>query len=216
MMRETKKAILARLRQGPAPWSELLALTKVSEPALLTNLNELASRGWVCKDERGLWTLGRGFEEFHEDQLAVTKIEKAIAVRRCYDLFFDLEYLLSRPHPNQVDDEDKLRCNDMIARLRLLLAKYTDTDVKELMKKEQEAHRITAAEIVTGAIVWGKWIVTKGLRERYLYALTLLKRLPAEDEVTILLIEALELFRAVSAKLGVERLKDLPSPSHPA
>jgi hypothetical protein len=131
----------------------------------------------------------------------------AIALGRCYDLLFDLNYILSRTFRKPVA-EDTRRVKERLVVVRNLLLKYNPTlKREELESEERKTFAITLEELLSGGVWWGKRFVKRGLRERHLHLLGLTKELPdgpAKDEV----LASLSLVRDVAAKLD-EKLKDL-------
>ena len=143
-----------------------------------------------------------------EDDLElVSNTRLAIALGRCYDILFDLNYLLSRTFRKPVA-EDARRVKERLIVVRNLLLKYNPTlKREELESEERKTFAISLTDLLSGGVWWGKRFVRWGLKERYLHLLGLAKELPdgpAKDEV----FASLSLIRDVAAKLD-EKLEDL-------
>jgi hypothetical protein len=131
----------------------------------------------------------------------------AIALGRCYDLFFDLNYILSRTFRKPVA-EDARRVKERLILVRSLMLKYNPTlNREELEGEEKKTFAIPLEELLSGGVWWGKRFVKRGLKARYAHLLSLTKELPegpVKDEV----LASMSLFRNVASKLD-EKLKSL-------
>jgi hypothetical protein len=143
-----------------------------------------------------------------EDEELLLNARRKILIVRTYNLLLDLRYLLSRSFNASV--EERASVIDAIEKLRPFVSKYTCVDEKELKRKEEKEIRIGFAEFVTGAVVWSKPLVKKGMRERYNHILRLLRDHPSADSVKHVVVDSLSTFKAVAVKhVG---LTDLPEP----
>ena len=135
----------------------------------------------------------------------------AVALGRCYDLLFDLNYLLSRTFKRSLD-EDARRVKERLVVIRSLLLKYNHVLKRsELEHEERKVFPISLMDLLSGGLWWGKRFVKWGLKERYAHLLRLTKELPegpARDEI----FASLSLFVEVAAKLD-RQLKSLELPS---
>ncbi len=143
-----------------------------------------------------------------EDDLElVGNTQLAIALGRCYDLLFDLNYILSRTFRKSVV-EDARRIKERLVVVRNLLLKYNPAlKREELESEEKKTFAISLKELLSGGVWWGKRFVKRGLKDRYQHLLSLAKELPegpTRDEV----FDSLSLFSEVGTKLD-ERLRGL-------
>jgi len=148
-----------------------------------------------------------------DDLELVGNTRLALALGRCYDLLFDLYFILSRTFTKSTaDDMWKVRVRLLI--IKNLLLKYNPSlKREELESEEKKTLAISLRELLSGGVWWGKKLVKRGLKERYLDAIDLAKELPegsARDEV----FASLSLFSEVVAKLD-QRLKGLAAAGPP-
>lgn len=189
------------------------------DKTVYVTLTALADAELVAKNEDGRYILteaGRRelerirfvrVAEEEDDLEIISNTRTAIALGRCYDLMFDIRYLLSRTA--KAEGEDKRVVNDRMDVIRNLLLKYNPSLKKdELLKEEKKELDIGISDLVSGGVLWGKRFVKWGLKERYLHLLNLSKELP-EGAVKNEILASLTLFRSVAGKLD-GALKDLP------
>ncbi|MDG7024972.1 MAG: hypothetical protein JRN45_10700 [Nitrososphaerota archaeon] len=135
----------------------------------------------------------------------------AVALGRCYDLLFDLNYLISRTFKSSLD-EDARRVKERLVVVRSLLLKYNPALKRsELEHEERKTFPISLMDLLSGGFWWGKRFIKRGLKGRYAHLLSLAKELPegqARDEI----FTSLSLFAEVAAKLD-QQLRSLEPPS---
>ena len=145
--------------------------------------------------------------KIEDDLKLVDNTRLAIALGRCYDLLFDLNYILSRTFRKPVA-EDARRVKERLVLVRSLLLKYNPAlKREELESEEKKTFAIPLEELVSGGLWWGKRFVKWGLKGRYLHLLSLAEELPegpAKDEV----LASLSLFSNVVSMLD-DKLKSL-------
>ena len=135
----------------------------------------------------------------------------AIALGRCYDLLFDLRYLLSRTFKG-LDDGDRSGVRERLVVIRNLLLKYNPSlKREELERGESKGTEIRLMELLSGGILWEKRFIKRGLKDRYLHLLNLTKELP-EGPVRDEIFGSLVLFRDVGGKLDAS-LRELELPA---
>ncbi|MDG6991616.1 MAG: hypothetical protein JRM99_09425 [Nitrososphaerota archaeon] len=134
----------------------------------------------------------------------------AIALGRCYDLLFELNYLVSRTFRRSLD-EDARMVKERLIMVRTLLLKYNPAlEREELETEERKTLAISSKDLLSGGVWWEKRFIKRGLEERYQHLLSLAKELPegqARDEV----FASLTLFVEVAAKLD-QKLRKLEQP----
>ncbi len=139
----------------------------------------------------------------------VANTRLAIALGRCYDLLFELNYLVSRTFRKSLD-EDARRVKERLTMVRSLLLKYNPTlEREELEAEERKTTAISLKDLLSGGVWWEGIFVRRGLKDRYLHLIALTNELPdgpAREEITA----SLSLFSDVAANLD-EKLKGLPS-----
>ena len=145
-----------------------------------------------------------------EDDLElVGNTRLAIALGRCYDLLFELNYLLSRTFSRSLDEEAS-RVKERLIMLRSLLLRYNPAlKREELETDERKTFAISLRDLLSGGVWWERKFVRRGLKDRYLHLIVLTNELPdgpAREEI----MASLSLFTDVAAKLD-EKLKGLPS-----
>ena len=221
-----KVSVLELLEKEPKRYSELVRDLGRPDKTVYVALTGLAESRFISKDEEGKYGLtDAGMRELErirfvrvageEDDLAIiANTRLAIALGRCYDLLFDLRYLLSRTLKG-LDDEDRRRVRERLAVIRNLLLKYNPSlKREELERSESKGTEIRLTELLSGGILWEKRFIKWGLKDRYLHLLNLAKELPegpAKDEIS----GSLALFRDVAKKLDAS-LGELGPPAEPA
>lgn len=222
-----KVSLLELLEGEPRRYSELVRELGRPDKTVYVTLNALTDQKFIAKNDEGRYTLtdsGRqelerirfvrvAGEEDDLDIIANTRL--AIALGRCYDLLFDLRYLLSRTF-RKSEDEDRRRVAEQLGVVRNLLLKYNPSlRREELVKGEKKEVEIGLRELLSGGVWWGKRFVKWGMKDRYMHLLNLVRELgdgPVKSEI----LASLELFREVAGKLD-HNLKELvPPPSQPA
>ena len=194
--------------KGRASYSAIARALGRPDKTIYVTLRELLDSGILEKDKEGLYQIGRGYYEMQEDEELLLNARRKILIVRTYNLVLDLRYLLSRSF--NVSVEERASVIDAIEKLRPFVSKYTGVDEKELKRNEEKEIRIGFAEFVTGAVVWSKPLVKKGMRERYYHILRLLRDHPSADSVKHVVVDSLSTFKAVAVKhVG---LADLPEP----
>lgn len=145
-----------------------------------------------------------------DDLEIIANSRLGVVLERCYDLLFDLDFILSRTFRRSAVSRDRRRVRACLAVIKNLLLKYNPSLKREgLERDEKKALEITLSELLIGGFWWGKKFVKWGLKERYLDALGLAKELPdgpAREET----LASLSLFSEVAGKLD-EKLRGLPS-----
>ena len=147
-----------------------------------------------------------------EDDLELANNTRlAIALGRCYDLLFELNYLLSRAFKKSTA-ADARRVKERLIIIRNLLLKYnTSLKREELEGEEKKTFAISLTDLLSGSVWWEKRFIKWGLKDRYAHLLSLAKELPegqARDEI----FASLSLFVEVAAKLD-QQLKSMELPS---
>jgi len=143
-----------------------------------------------------------------EDDLElVGNTRLAFALGRCYDLLFDLYFILSRTFSKSAA-EDMRRVRVRLLIIKNLLLKYNPSLKRdEIESEEKKTLAISLRELLSGGVWWGKKLVKKGLKDTYLDAIGLAKGLPdgpVKDEV----FASLSLFRDIASNQD-EKLKGL-------
>ena len=221
-----KVSVLELLEKEPRRYSELVRDLGRPDKTVYVALTGLAESKLVSKDEEGRYALTdagrRELERIRfvrvageEDDLTIiANTRLAIALGRCYDLLFDLRYLLTRTLKG-LDDEDRSRVREKLAVIRNLLLKYNPSlKREELERSERKGTEIRLTELLSGGILWEKRFIKWGLKDRYLHLLNLAKELPkgpVKDEIS----GSLALFRDVARKLDTS-LGELGPPAEPA
>ena len=147
-----------------------------------------------------------GLEE-DGDAEVVANANLAIALGRCYDLLFDVNYILSRTFRKSAI-EDRRRVKERTVVVKALLLKHNSSlKREELETEEKKTFSISLGELLSGGVWWGKRFVRWGLRERYTHLLGLAEELP-DGPVREEVMASLSLIRDVAPKLD-ERLRSL-------
>ena len=152
----------------------------------------------VAKNDEGKYVLtdagGRELErirfvrmaEEEDDIEIISNTRTAIALGRCYDLLFDIRYLLSRTPKSE--GEDRRAVTERMSMIRNLLLKYNPSLKKdELLKEEKKGLDVGIADLVSGGIWWGKRFVKWGLKDRFIHLVNLARELPegpVKDEIS--------------------------------
>ena len=207
-----KVSVLELLEKEPRRYSDVVKDLGRPDKTIYVALTGLAESKLVSKDGEGKYVLTdagrRELERIRfvrvageEDDLAIiANTRLAIALGRCYDLLFDLRYLLSRTFKG-LDDEDRSRVREKLVIIRNLLLKYNPSlKREELERSESKGTEIRLTELLSGGILWEKRFIKWGLKDRYLHLLNLTKELPegpVKDEIS----GSLALFRDVARKL---------------
>jgi DNA-binding PadR family transcriptional regulator len=216
-----KASLLELLAREPKRYSDIVRELGRPDKTVYVTLAALSEMKFVAKDDEGKYILtDEGKRELErlrfmriaqeEDDLEIIlNTRLAIALERCYNLLFDLRYLLARTFLKS-RAEDSRRVREQQDVIRNLLLKYNPSLRKaELEKEERNTLGIGLKELFSGGIWWGKRFVKWGLKDRYLHLLTLERELP-ESRVREEIIASLLLFSDTVGKLD-ERLKDLPT-----
>ncbi len=214
-----KVSLLELLTKEPKRYSDLVRELGRPDKTVYVTLTALSDMKLVAKDGEGRYILtdmGRRelermrfvrVAEEEDDLEIIANTRVAIALGRCYDLLFDLRYLLSRTF-GKSEDEDRRRVKERLEVVRNLLLKYNPSLKKEeLVEDERKELEIRLTELLSGGIWWGKRFVKWGLKDRYLHLLNLTRELP-EGPVKDEILASLALFVKVAGKLD-ERLKGL-------
>jgi DNA-binding PadR family transcriptional regulator len=207
-----KVSVLELLEKEPRRYSDVVKDLGRPDKTIYVALTGLAESKLISKDEEGKYGLTdagrRELERIRfvrvageEDDLAIiANTRLAIALGRCYDLLFDLRYLLSRTLKG-LDDEDRSRVREKLVVIRNLLLKYNPSlKREELERSESKGSEIRLTELLSGGILWEKRFIKWGLKDRYLHLLNLTKELPegpVKDEIS----GSLALFRDVARNL---------------
>jgi|GEM_PF-3316539 len=221
-----KVATMELLEKEPRRYSDLVRELGRPDKTVYVTLTALAESRLISKDEEGRYGLTeagrRELERIRfvrvageEDDLAIiANTRLAIALGRCYDLLFDIRYLVSRTLKG-LDDEDRRRVRERLAVIRNLLLKYNPSLKRdELERSESKGTEVHLTELLSGGFLWEKRFIKWGLKDRYLHLLNLTKELPdgpAKDEIS----GCLALFRDVAGKLDTS-LGELGPPDEPS
>lgn len=221
-----KVSVLELLEKESRRYSDLVKDLRRPDKTIYVALTGLAESKFISKDGEGRYILTdagrRELERIRfvrvadeEDDLGIiTNTRMAMALGRCYDLLFDLRYLLSRTFRG-LDREDTSRVKEKLVVTRNLLLKYNPSlKREELERSESKGTEIRLTELLSGGLLWEKRFIKWGLKDRYLHLLNLAKELPegpVKDEIS----GALALFRDVAGKLDAS-LRKLESPSEHA
>lgn len=214
-----KVSVLELLTKEHKRYSDIVRALGRPDKTVYVTLTALSEMNLVAKDDEGKYVLTdtgkRELErikfvrvaEEEDDIEIIANTRLAIALGRCYDLLFDLNYLLSRTLRRSAS-EDGRRVKERLIVIRNLLLKYNPSlKREELESDEKKTLAISLTDLVSGGVWWGKRFVKWGLKERYLHLLNLAKELPegpARDEI----FASLSLFGVVTGKLD-EKLKGL-------
>jgi DNA-binding Lrp family transcriptional regulator len=194
--------------KGRASYSAIVKELRRPDKTIYVTLKELLDNGVLTKNEEGLYEIGQGFYEKQEDEELLLNARRKILLVRTYNLLLDLRYVLARSF--DASREERAIVKDAIEKLRPFVSKYAGVDEKDLVANEEKELNIGFSEVATGAIIWYKMLVKKGVRERYNHVLRLLKDYEYDDTVKQVVVDSLSTFRAVAAKhIG---LADLPEP----
>ena len=223
-----ERVLLTGLAEGPKRFKDLLDLGVFGNRGLSIALDRFTQLGYLGKSEEdGKYSLterGQALleqtrvesmveaDEDEDDLRLIQNTYKAIAIARCYDLLNELKWLVLRTF-RKVNIEDRAELNDRLTLLRKLLVKHNPgLDEEELAKQEKKDLGLSSMEIVTAGFLWGKPLMKRGMKERYVHLLKLSSRFP-DGEVKKEILESLVIFREVAGKLGDEKLEDLPIPN---
>ncbi len=221
-----KISVLELLENEPRRYSDLVRDLGRPDKTIYVALTGLAESKFISKDEEGKYGLTDGgrrelerirfvrVAEEEDDLTIIANTRLAIALGRCYDLLFDLHYILLRKLRGlKVDDRSRVK--EKLVVIRNLLLKYNPSlKREELEKSESKGAEIRLTELLSGGILWEKRFIKWGLKDRYLHLLNLTKELP-EGPVKDEMLGSLALFREVATKLD-SSLKDLVPPSEDA
>lgn len=106
-----------------------------------------------------------GLSEEEDDSGIIVNTRMAIALSRCYDLLFDLRYLLSRTFRGS-HGEDRSRVKEKLVVIRNLLLKYNPSlKREELERSESKGTEIRLTELLSGGILWEKRFIKWGLKD---------------------------------------------------
>jgi DNA-binding PadR family transcriptional regulator len=221
-----KVSVLELLEKEPRRYSDVVKDLGRPDKTIYVALTGLTESKLVSKDGEGRYVLTdagrRELERIRfvriageEDDLTIiANTRLAIALGRCYDLLFDLRYLLSRTFKG-LDDGDRSGVRERLVVIRNLLLKYNPSLKKEELERgESKGTEIRLMELLSGGILWEKRFIKWGLKDRYLHLLNLAQELPegpVKDEIS----GSLALFRAVAGKLDPS-LGKLGPPVEPA
>lgn len=207
-----KVATMELLEKEPKRYSDLVRELGRPDKTVYVTLAALSDSKLVSKDEEGRYVLtdeGRRelervrfvrVAEEEDDLTIIVNTRLAIALGRCYDLLFDLRYLLSRTFKG-VGDEDRSKVREKLVVVRNLLLKYNPSQKREELERgESKGTEIRLTELLTGGILWERRFIKWGLKDRYLHLLNLAKELP-EGPVKEEILGSLALFRSVAGKL---------------
>ncbi|MDG6966174.1 MAG: hypothetical protein JRN58_00835 [Nitrososphaerota archaeon] len=207
-----KGSILELLKKGPTRYSDLVRESRRPDKTIYVTLARLGESEFISKDEEGRYVLtdaGRRelerirfirLAEEEDDLEIITNTRIAIALGRCYDLLFDLRYLLLRTF-RRLDGKDKREVNEKLEVIRNLLLKYNPSLMREdLEKGESKGTEIRLTELLTGGILWEKRFIKWGMKDRYRHLLDLAKELP-EGPVKEEILSSLALFREAARKV---------------
>ena len=219
-------SMLEMLEKEPRRYSDLVRDLGRPDKTIYVTLIGLAESKFISKDDEGRYGLtaaGRRelerirfvrIAEEEDDSGIIVNTRIAIALGRCYDLLFDLRYLLSRTFRGS-DGEDRSRVKEKLVVIRNLLLKYNPSmKSEELERSESKGTEIRLTELLSGGILWEKRFIKWGLKDRYLHLLNLAKELPegpVKDEIS----GSLAMFRDVARKLDTS-LGELGPPAEPA
>ncbi len=215
-----KVSLLELLEAEPKRYSDLVKELGRPDKTVYVTLTVLVDSKLVAKNDEGKYVLTdagkRELErirfvriaEEEDDIEIISNTRTAIALGRCYDLLFDIRYLLSRTP--KAEGGDRRAVSERMNIIRSLLLKYNPSLKKdELLREEKKGLDIGIAELVSGGILWGKRFVKWGLKDRYVHLVNLTRELsesPVKDEI----IASLTLFRKIAGKMD-GRLKELPA-----
>ncbi len=213
-----KVSLLQLLEVEPKRYSDVVRELGRPDKTIYVTLAALVDSKLVAKNDEGKYILTdagkRELErirfvriaEEEDDVEIISNTRTAIALGRCYDLLFDIRYLLSRTP--KAEGEDRRAVSERMNIVRNLLLKYNPSLKKdELLKEEKKGLDIGIADLVSGGIWWGKRFVKWGLKDRYIHLVNLPRELsegPVKDEIIV----SLALFRGVVGKLD-NRMKEL-------
>ncbi len=213
-----KVSLLQLLEVEPKRYSDVVRELGRPDKTIYVTLAALVDSKLVAKNDEGKYILTdagkRELErirfvriaEEEDDVEIISNTRTAIALGRCYDLLFDIRYLLSRTP--KAEGEDRRAVSERMNIVRNLLLKYNPSLKKdELLKEEKKGLDIGIADLVSGGIWWGKRFVKWGLKDRYIHLVKLTRELsegPVKDEIIV----SLALFRGVVGKLD-NRMKEL-------
>jgi len=218
-----KVSVLELLEKEPRRYSDVVKDLGRPDKTIYVALTGLTESKLVSKDGEGRYVLTdagrREIERIRfvrvageEDDLTIiANTRLAIALGRCYDLLFDLRYLLSRTFKG-LDDGDRSGVRERLVVIRNLLLKYNPSlKREELERGESKGTEIRLMELLSGGILWEKRFIKWGLKDRYLHLLNLTKELP-EGPVRDEIFGSLVLFRDVGGKLDAS-LRELELPA---
>ncbi len=213
-----KVSLLQLLEVEPKRYSDVVRELGRPDKTVYVTLMALVDSKLVAKNDDGKYVLTdagkRELErirfvrvaEEEDDVEIILNTRTAIALGRCYDLLFDIRYLLSRTPKSE--GEGRRAVSERMSMIRNLLLKYNPSLKKdELLKDEKKGLDIGIADLVSGGIWWGKRFVKWGLKDRYIHLVNLTRELP-EGPVKDEILASLALFREVVGKLD-NRLKEL-------
>jgi DNA-binding PadR family transcriptional regulator len=213
-----KVSLLQLLEAEPKRYSDVVRELGRPDKTVYVTLTALVDSKFVAKNDEGKYVLtdaGRRelerirfvrMAEEEDDVEIISNTRTAIALGRCYDLLFDIRYLLSRTP--KAEGEERRAVSERMNIVRNLLLKYNPSLKKdELLKEEKKGLDIGIADLVSGGIWWGKRFVKWGLKDRYIHLVNLTRELP-EGPVKDEILASLALFREVAGKLD-NRLKEL-------
>jgi len=214
-----KVSLLELLEEEPKRYSDIVKELGRPDKTVYVTLTLLVEGELVAKNEEGRYVLtDKGRRELErirfvrvaeeEDDLEIISNSRmAIALARCYDLLFDLRYLLLLK-TGKTEAEDKRAVYEKMSIIRNLLLKYNPSLKKdELLEEEKKGLGVSLADLLSGGIWWGRRLVKWGLRDRYHHLVNLTRELPespAKDEI----VKSLALFREITPKLD-SGLKEL-------
>jgi DNA-binding PadR family transcriptional regulator len=220
-------SMLELLEKESRRYSDLVRDLERPDKTIYVALTGLLEGKFISKDDEGRYGLTdagrRELERIRfvrvageEDDLGIiANTRMAIALGRCYDLLFDLRYLLSRTVKGS-NGEDRSRVKEKLVVIRNLLLKYNPSlKREELEKNESKGTEIRLTELLSGGILWEKRFIKWGLKDRYLHLLNLAKELPegpAKDEIS----SSLALFRNIAGKLDASLRELEPTSEHAA
>lgn len=213
-----KVSLLQLLEVEPKRYSDVVRELGRPDKTVYVTLMALVDSKLVAKNDDGKYVLTdagkRELERIRfvrvakeeDDVEIILNTRTAIALGRCYDLLFDIRYLLSRTPKSE--GEGRRAVSERMSMIRNLLLKYNPSLKKdELLKDEKKGLDIGIADLVSGGIWWGKRFVKWGLKDRYIHLVNLTRELP-EGPVKDEILASLALFREVVGKLD-NRLKEL-------
>ena len=184
-----KVSLLQLLEAEPKRYSDVVRELGRPDKTVYVTLVALVDSKLVAKNDEGKYILTDAGErelerirfvrmaEEEDDIGIISNTRTAIALGRCYDLLFDIRYLLSRTP--KAEGEDRRAVGERMNVIRNLLLKYNPSLKKdELLREEKKGLGIGIADLVSGGIWWGKRFVKWGLKDRYTHLVNLHARTP--------------------------------------